>query len=284
MARSEPRICTWNWFGRPLWEMEPRDADRYLGTVLSKVPSSTRAARARALVTYFDFLEIRYKVALHELTGRVVERPIDEVNRPRMSADTQIRIPPTEAEMEQLFAGWREDLVSCRKFAPSARNYTVARLSADVGLRINESRMLDLTDVHWELGRFGKLNVRRGKGSNRKGPKQRLVPLIQRCRPHADMVHRGRMGPVRRRRQPSRRSAVPVRTSLRQRSWFTLGHQRHAPGPGRRGGAAPSRPGWAGCHRTSCATIAQARSTRPALTSWPSRNGVPVELAEVRAD
>ncbi|MEW1734341.1 tyrosine-type recombinase/integrase [Nocardia beijingensis] len=166
-----------NWFGRPLWGMEPRDADRYLGTMLRKVSSSTRAARARALVTYFDFLEIWYKVALHELTGRVVECPIDEVNRPRMSVDTQIRIPPTEAEMEQLFAGWREDLVSCRKFAPSARNYMVARLSADVGLRINESRMLDLTDVRWELGRFGKLNVRHGKGSNRKGPKQRLVPL-----------------------------------------------------------------------------------------------------------
>lgn len=38
--------------------------------------------------------------------------------------------------------------------------------------------MLDLNDVRWELGRFGKLNVRYGKGSRRKGPKPRLVPLI----------------------------------------------------------------------------------------------------------
>jgi hypothetical protein len=38
--------------------------------------------------------------------------------------------------------------------------------------------MLDLDDVRWELGRFGKLNVRHGKGSRRKGPKPRLVPLI----------------------------------------------------------------------------------------------------------
>jgi site-specific recombinase XerD len=45
-------------------------------------------------------------------------------------------------------------------------------------LRINEARMLDLDDVRWELGRFGKLNVRHGKGSRRKGPKPRLVPLI----------------------------------------------------------------------------------------------------------
>ncbi|MFI5541537.1 tyrosine-type recombinase/integrase [Nocardia sp. NPDC051900] len=166
------------WFGRPLWELEPRDADRYLGTVLRRASHSTRAARARALVTYFDFLEVRYKVVLHEITGRVVECPIDEMNRPAMSVDTMIRIPPTEAEMEQLFTGWREDLISCRKFAPNARNYMVSRLSADVGLRINEARMLDLDDVRWELGRFGKLDVRHGKGSNRKGPKQRLVPLI----------------------------------------------------------------------------------------------------------
>jgi len=51
-------------------------------------------------------------------------------------------------------------------------------LAADVGLRINEACMLDLNDVRWELGRFGKLNVRYGKGSRRKGPKPRLVPLI----------------------------------------------------------------------------------------------------------
>lgn len=38
--------------------------------------------------------------------------------------------------------------------------------------------MLDLHDVRWELGEFGKLNVRHGKGSRRGGPEPRLVPLI----------------------------------------------------------------------------------------------------------
>src|SRR5438067_7205611 len=64
------------------------------------------------------------------------------------------------------------------KFVPAARNYAAARLEADVGLRVNEIRMLDLDDVRWELGRFGKLNVRHGKGARRRGPKPRLVPLI----------------------------------------------------------------------------------------------------------
>src|SRR5262249_32911028 len=90
----------------------------------------------------------------------------------------QLRVPPAEAEVGQLFAGWRGELASCRKFAPAARNYAVARLAADVGLRINEARMLDLDDVRWGLGRFGKLNVRHGKGSRRGGPKPGVVPWI----------------------------------------------------------------------------------------------------------
>ena len=146
--------------------------------MLRKAAPSTRAGRAAALTVFFGFLELRHKVELHNLTGRVVECPLDELNRPRLSVDAQLRIPPTEAEIEALFAGWRTELGECRKFAPAARNYAVARLAADVGLRINEARMLDLADVRWELGRFGKLNVRHGKGSRRRGAKARLVPLI----------------------------------------------------------------------------------------------------------
>jgi integrase len=167
-----------DWFGRPLWELQPADADVYFGKVLHDANPATRTGRAAALTVYFQFLELRHKIDLHNMTGRVVECPLDEINRPRASVDPQLRIPPTADEVEQLFAGWREELVTCRKFAPAARNYAVARLAADVGLRINEARMLDLDDVRWELGRFGKLNVRYGKGSRRKGPKPRLVPLI----------------------------------------------------------------------------------------------------------
>ncbi|WP_229833868.1 hypothetical protein [Streptomyces xantholiticus] len=146
--------------------MEPAGADVYFGKVLRDAKPSTRTGRAGALAVYFQFLELRHKVELHNLTGRVVECPLDEMNRPRASVEPQLRIPPSEAEIEELFAGWREELVTCRKFGPAARNYAVARPAADVGLRINEARMLDLDDVRWELGRFGKLNVRHGKGTS----------------------------------------------------------------------------------------------------------------------
>ncbi|MFJ9380941.1 hypothetical protein [Streptomyces sp. NPDC101455] len=91
------------WFGRPLWDMEPADA--YFGRVIRGSPSGTRLARYQTLTTYFAFLELRHKVEIHQLTGRVVDCPIDEMNRPRGSKDAQLRIPPTSPEVGALLAG-----------------------------------------------------------------------------------------------------------------------------------------------------------------------------------
>ena len=124
-----------DWFGRPLWEMQPEDADAYFGRVLRDAKPSTRTGRAAALTVYFQFLELRHKAEIYNLTGRVAECPLDEMNRPRASVDPQLRVPPAEEEIERLFAGWREELATCRKFAPAARNYAAAGLEADVGLR-----------------------------------------------------------------------------------------------------------------------------------------------------
>ena len=83
-----------DWFGRPLWEMQPDDADAYFGRVLRDARPSTRTGRAAALTVFFQFLELRHKIDLHNMTGRVVECPLDEINRPRASVDPQLRIPP----------------------------------------------------------------------------------------------------------------------------------------------------------------------------------------------
>jgi integrase len=156
------------WFGRPLWDMEPPDADAYFGKVLRDTAKGTRLSRAQALKTYFLFL--RRKAEIHQMTGRIVECPIDEMNRPRGRQQAKLRIPPTADQVGRLFAGWREELATCRKFAPAARNYTACRLLSEVGLRVNEACKLDLPDIKWELGRFGKLHVRHGKGARGSGP------------------------------------------------------------------------------------------------------------------
>ena len=170
------------WLGRPLWTMQPADADAYFGQVLRGAARGTRLARAQALKTYFLFLELRHKVEIHQMTGHVVACPVDEVNRPRGSQDAALRIPPSAAQVEMLFAGWRGELAECRKFAPAARNYAAAKLMAGVGLRVNEACQLDLDDVKWDLGRFGKIHVRMGKGARGSGPRERMVPLINNAR------------------------------------------------------------------------------------------------------
>jgi len=86
--------------------------------------------------------------------------------------------PAVGRQVGCLFAGWREELSTCRKFAPAARSYTACRLMADAGLRVNEACELDLADVKWDLGLFGKLHVRHGKGARGSGPRERMVPLI----------------------------------------------------------------------------------------------------------
>ena len=106
-----------DWFGQPLWEMQPADADSYFGKVLREAKPSTRTGRAAALTVYFQFLELRHKIELHNLTGRVIECPLDEMNRPRISVDPRLRIPPARRRSTQLFAGWRGELATCRKFA-----------------------------------------------------------------------------------------------------------------------------------------------------------------------
>jgi hypothetical protein len=82
-----------DWFGRPLWEMQPEDADAYFGRVLRNARPATRAGRAAALTTYFQFLELRHKAEIDNLTGRAAECPLDEMNRPRASVDPQLRVP-----------------------------------------------------------------------------------------------------------------------------------------------------------------------------------------------
>jgi integrase/recombinase XerC len=171
-----------DWFGRPLWEMSAPDADAYFGRATRHLAPTTRRGKADALSVFFQYLELRHAVEIHNLTGHVVQCPLDEMNRQRGANQVQIRVPPSEQEIARLFRSWAGELATCRKFATAGRNYTAARLMAQVGLRLNECRRLGLDDVKWELGRFGKLHVRYGKGSRGTGPKQRLAPMINGAR------------------------------------------------------------------------------------------------------
>ncbi len=170
------------WFGGPLWDMQPADADAYFGTVLRDAAKGTRLARSQALRTYFLFVEIRHKAEIHQMTGRVAECPVDEMNRPRGAGRAALRIPPSAVQVGVLFAGWRAELATCRKFAPAARSYAASRLMADVGLRVN-GRGRQAGRPARGGGVLPALRAGRPAGHARRRDGQRALILIQPLQP-----------------------------------------------------------------------------------------------------
>lgn len=163
----------------PLWSASCHDADRFLAEQRRAGRSvSTRAGKAGVLAAFYDFMISRYQGDIHALTGFVVEQPIDEFNRQSGASLGKVRVPPSDAEVEELFTKWRVSVTQARKYLPAARDYFTASLWRRLGLRINETVMLDIRDWRPDLGEFGKLHVRHGKGSRGRGPKVRLVPAI----------------------------------------------------------------------------------------------------------
>lgn len=167
--------------GRPVWTAEAADVDRYLVWLRRErgLAKSTVQSKAWILGRFFDFLVSRYQGDVQAVAGWVVVQPVDEFNRPaNVDSSGSTRVPPGTAEVEALFAGWADALPGARKFLPAARDYVAASLWRRVGLRIGETRMLDIRDWRVDLGEHGKLHVRFGKGSRGRGPKTRLVPAI----------------------------------------------------------------------------------------------------------
>lgn len=162
-----------------LWTADPGDADRYLRWLRQRHQAGvTVQDKAWGVSRFYEFLISRYQGDIYALTGVTLTQPIDEFNRPGKATFTKIRVPPPDEEIDELFGRWREALPSARKYLPAARDYLAASLWRRVGLRINETAMLDIRDWRADLGPSGKLHVRHGKGSRHRGPKSRLVPGI----------------------------------------------------------------------------------------------------------
>jgi integrase/recombinase XerC len=162
-----------------LWSASCEDADGFLAAERRAGHTvSTRAGKAGRLAAFYEFLISRHQGDIQALAGVVVSQPIDEFNRQSGGSLGKVRVPPAEAEIDGLFAGWRVSVPEARKYLPAARDYFAASLWRRLGLRINETAMLDIRDWRPDLGELGKLHVRHGKGSGGRGHKQRLVPAI----------------------------------------------------------------------------------------------------------
>ena len=246
--------------GRHLWTARP-DADRLLGQRCRGQARATIAGKAFAVSVFFQYLELRHQVEIHAVTGETVQCPIDEMNRPRDDWSLNVRVPPTDAELEKFFDGWRDYLTTARKYLPAARGYAAARLWSQVGLRIGETRRLDMTDVLWESGPLGKLHVRFGKGSRRRGPKQRITPLINGSRPLLEWFVADVRGQFDDRwDQPGAPLLCSERKTSDGDACRVSAETLRAGLPGRSPGTC--RPGGAGSARTCCGTPSRPRSYR----------------------
>lgn len=168
----------WEVVGVPVWEVTVAHADHFLGRHQRGNTASTRRGKATAIDSFFAFLELRYAGEIHALTGQVVASPIDACNRPRHRGEFTVRVPPSSRDLAAFFVTWREALPHERRWLTATRSYVIARLAAEVGLRLREVCMLSIEDLHFAHGPLGKIHVRMGKGARGSGPRERLVPML----------------------------------------------------------------------------------------------------------
>lgn len=128
---------------------------------------------------FFAFLLARKAAEIRAFFGIRLVDPIDEFNAARhVGTDSpELRPPPTQ-RLDEFFAFLRERVGAARVFAAAGRDYALFRTLYHGGLRSEEAVMLDVADLHFTRGPFGKIHVRFGKATRGSGPRPRWVPML----------------------------------------------------------------------------------------------------------
>jgi site-specific recombinase XerD len=167
--------------GRPAWEVTCEDIDRVVGE-LAKVgmATSTRRGYVSVFKGFFTFLLARKAGEIEALFGVRLVDPVDEFNAARHVGNDspEVAPPPTAQRIETFFAFLRDRIATARVFAAAGRDYALFRTLYHAGLRTEEAVMLDVADLHFDRGPFGKIHVRYGKAARGSGPRPRWVPML----------------------------------------------------------------------------------------------------------
>ncbi len=162
--------------GRPAWEVTREDVDRVVGDLAARgMAATTRRGYVQAFKGFHAFLVARKAVEIAALFGVALTDPLDEFNAARHIGNDSpaTRPPPSPERMETFFDFLKGRIASSRKFAPAGRDYALVRTLYHAGLRADEAASLELGDLHFGRGPFGKLHVRFGKGAKTSGPRPR---------------------------------------------------------------------------------------------------------------
>jgi integrase/recombinase XerD len=167
--------------GRPAWEVTCEDIDRVVGGLAAVgMATSTRRGYVSVFKGFFTFLLARKASEIEALFGERLVDPVDEFNAARhVGTDSpEVAPPPTPQRMDAFFAFLRERVATARVFAAAGRDYALFRTLYHAGLRTEEAVMLDVADLHFDRGPFGKIHVRYGKAAKGSGPRPRWVPML----------------------------------------------------------------------------------------------------------
>lgn len=165
----------------PAWEAGCDDIDRVVGVLVARgMAASTRRGYVQAFKDFHRFLMARKAAEIEATFGVVLEDPVDEFNAARHVGNDSpsTRPPPTPERMDAFFAFLRGRIATARKYGPAGRDYALFRTLYHCGLRSDEAASLELADLHFGRGPFGKIHVRFGKGTRGSGPRPRWVPML----------------------------------------------------------------------------------------------------------
>ncbi|MFD6065494.1 tyrosine-type recombinase/integrase [Rhodococcus wratislaviensis] len=167
--------------GRPAWEVTAEDIDRVVGDLAAAGrASTTRREYVQIFKGFHRFLQVRKAAEIEAGFGVRLVCPVDEFNASRHVGDDSPALlpPPTPQRVDEFFDFMKSRIANARKYAPAARDYALFRTLYHAGLRSEEAALLEIADLHFGRGPFGKLHVRFGKGAHTSGPRPRWVPML----------------------------------------------------------------------------------------------------------
>jgi len=166
---------------RPAWEVTREDVDRVVAGLAGQgLAASTRRGYVQAFKGFHAFLVARKSAEIESVFGVRLVDPIDGFNAAKHvgSDSPSTKAPPAPQRMEDFFDFLKARIATARKYTPAGRDYALFRTLYLAGLRAEEAASLDIADVHFGRGPFGKLHVRFGKGAKTSGPRPRWVPML----------------------------------------------------------------------------------------------------------
>ncbi|MGO9100955.1 MAG: tyrosine-type recombinase/integrase [Mycobacterium sp.] len=167
--------------GRPAWEVTAEDIDRVVGDLaVAGRAAATRREYVQIFKGFHRFLQVRKAAEIEVGFGVRLVCPVDEFNASRHVGDDSpaLLAPPTPQRVDEFFDFMKSRIATARKYAPAARDYALFRALYHGGLRSEEAALLEVPDMHFGRGPFGKLHVRFGKGAHTSGPRPRWVPML----------------------------------------------------------------------------------------------------------